>query len=170
MKEEKYKGKYITITEEIINNHVYERVAIREGVQVFPYRDEKILLIKEYRTHEKKARYKFVSGMCDKDGKSPLNHAKEELAEEAQMKAEYWEEIYNSQVPNATINPNVHFFVCTEISELEETIENPDSSEVLETRWCSLEDLFQLMNQKEIWLDDVLMVAVWYLNNKKKLI
>jgi len=163
MKEIKYQGKYISVTEEDINNHVYERVEVKEGVQVFPYKEGKILLIKELRTHEKQARWKFVSGMCDKEGKTPLEHAQEELAEEASMIAESWEEIYSSSVPFATINPNVHFFVCTDVRELSVSIENPDTSIVIEKRWFTFEELFQLMNTKEIWLDDVLMVAVWYL-------
>lgn len=167
MKEIVYKGRYITVTEEVIHNHVYERAEIKEGVQVFPYHEGKILLINEHRVHEQQSRWKFVSGMCDKEGKSPLEHAQEELAEEASMRAGSWKEIYSSSVPNATINPNVHFFVCTEVYDLDIPVENPDMSIVIEKKWFSYDELFELMHDQKIWLDDVLMVAVWYLYGHK---
>jgi len=167
MKNIRYEGKYITLSEEVIGTHTYERITLRAGVNVIPVKDKKVLLIKEKRTHEDEPRWKVVSGWCDKDEKTPLSHAQEELAEEANMQAEHWEEVYTTNIPNATINPNVHYFTCFGLSELSYIHENPDSCIILEKKWFSFDELFELINTKQTWMDHSLMVVLWVLYNQK---
>jgi len=168
MKSIKYKGSYITTSEEEINGHIYERTELMSNVHVLPIRGNKILLMNEFRTHEKKSRWKLITGWCDKEGKSSLEHAQEELAEEVGMQAEHWEEIFYANVPHATVNLNTHYFVCTEISELEEKIDNPDTGEVLDYAWFDFNEIFNLIDQKKIWPGQSTMIAVSYLYNLNK--
>lgn len=164
MKEIVYNGNYITTSEEIIDGHTYERAELIPNVHVLPIRDNKILLMKEFRAHEKGYRWKLVSGWCDKTGKSPLEHAQDELAEEVGMKAENWEELLYANVPNATVNLNTYYYICTDISKLQQPIENPDiHSTVLEYDWFSFDDIFRLINEKKMWPGASSMMAVWYL-------
>ncbi|MCI5050689.1 MAG: NUDIX domain-containing protein [Candidatus Pacebacteria bacterium] len=168
MKEIKYQGNYLTLSEEVINNHVYERVSLRPGVHVMPVKNEKILLMHEYRPHEKKSRWKLVSGWVDKEHMSPLDHAKEELAEEVGMQAKNWSELYNTHFPNATINGNTYYFLCSEVSELEIKIENPDiGAEVHGYDWFDLDTIFHYLNEGKIWPDDSTLAMIWYLTNQK---
>ncbi len=163
-----YQGKYIKITEEEIHGHTYERTSLLPNVHVLPIRDNKILLMNEYRTHEKSSRWKLISGWCDKENKKPLDHAQEELAEEVGMQAEYWEEFFDGSSENATVNYNTHYFVCKNISELPEKIESPDSGEVLDYDWFRLDQIFDMINQGKIWPGASTMVAVWYLYNAQR--
>lgn len=55
-----YEGNYIRVTEEVINDHTFERAHFRPGVHVLPFRDNKLLLIREYRHHEGGSRWKFI--------------------------------------------------------------------------------------------------------------
>ena len=168
MKKNVYKGRYISVSEERINNHVYERVQLRPGVQVIPVEGETVLLIKEKRTHEDTHRWKLVSGWRDKEDKTALEHAQEELAEEANMKAKHWEELEGSALESATFNPNTTYFLCHEVSELPYEHENPDSCIVYDKRWFSFEEVFELVSTKEAWCDDTILVALVVLYNQKK--
>lgn len=168
MKKIKFQGKYITTSEEEINGHTYERTELIPNVHVLPIRDNKILLMNEYRTHEKSSRWKLITGWAEKPGKSLLEHAQEELAEEVGMQAMHWEEFFDSSVPNATVNVNTHYFVCTDITELEKKIPNPDSGEVIEYSWFSFDQLFELINDRKIWPGSSTMVALWYLYNSNR--
>jgi len=168
MKEIKYQGNYITVTEEEINGHIYERAQLREGVRVIPIQNNKVLLMSEFRPHEKDYRWKLVSGWCDKEKRSPLEHAQEELAEELGMQAENWKEFFNSILPNATLSPSTHYFLCENISELEEKVENPDvGADINGHDWFSFDEIFHLINEGKMWPDDATMVVLWHLYNLK---
>lgn len=168
MKQIKYQGKYIITTEENIEGHVYERMELIPNVHVLPIREDKILLMNEYRTHEKNSRWKLVTGWAEKPGVSLVQHAKEELAEEVGMQAKHWEEFFDASVPNATINLNTHFFVCKEISNLQDKVENPDGGEVLGYDWFTYEQIFEMLNKGRMWPGGSTMIALWYLYNLKK--
>lgn len=165
MKHAKYRGKYITTSEEVINGHTYERTELIPNVHVMPVRDNKILLMNEFRTHEKSSRWKLITGWCEKENKNPLEHAQEELAEEVGMQAKYWEEYFNASVPNATVNLNTRYFVCKNISKLDQKIENPDSGEVLDYNWFSYDEIFELINNKKMYPGQSTMFALLYLYN-----
>ena len=168
MKQTKYQGTYITASEAVIGGHTYERVELMENVHVMPIRDKKILLINEYRNHERSARWKLITGWCDKENKTPQDHAIEELAEEVGMQAEIWEKFFSSATPNATVNINSHYFVCKSISELVVKIENPDTSKVLEYAWFGYSEIFDLINEGKMFPSGSTMVALWYLYSLEK--
>ena len=165
MQEIKYKGNYITVTEEDINGHIFERVKLRKGVHLIPYREEnkKILLIYEERIHEHKPRWKLVSGWVDKENKSVLEHAQEELAEEIGYSAEYWQEVYSTDREDLTISPSTYFFVCQHLTKLEHPPLNPDSGRVLTYEWFSFDEIFQMLSKDQIKKDGSIMVALSFL-------
>lgn len=168
MKQIKYKGKYITTSEEKINGHTYERTELIPNVHVMPVRDNKILLMNEYRNHEKDSRWKLITGWCEKENKNPLEHAQEELAEEVGMQAEYWEEIFDASVPNGTINRNTKYFLCKNISSLDQKIKNPDTGIVIDYNWFNIEDIFSMIEAKKIWPGQSILIALLCLRNLEK--
>jgi len=166
MKQIKYRGNYITTSEEEINGHIYERTELIPNVHILPVRDNKILLMHEFRTHEKSSRWKLITGWAEKPGKSLLEHAQEELAEEVGMVAKHWEEFFNASVPNATVNLNTHYFLCKDISELEQKIENPDNGEVLDYDWFDYKEIFELIQTHKIWPGESILIAILYLKTR----
>lgn len=169
MQKIKYKGNYITVTEEEISGHTYERVKLRKGVHVIPYsNDGKIMLMNEKREHEDKSRWKLVSGWVDKEGGSILDHAIDELAEEVAYSAENWQEIYSSDYVDKTISPSAYYFTCNNLLKLENPPENPDTGFVLGYDWFSFDEIFAMMSQNKILRDDSIMVALHFLYEKNK--
>ncbi len=151
MEEIKYQGKYITVVEEEIDGHVYERARLREGVHVIPHDGNgNILLIREYRVHEKGERWKFVSGWMDKEGKDALTHAQEELAEEIGYRAEVWKEIFREKNRLGTCSFGIHVFLCEDLVPLEEKPENPDTGEVRELRWVDRRELVEILKKGDL--------------------
>ena len=167
MQEIKYSGNYITVTEENINNHIFERVKLRRGVHIIPYRDDgKILLIYERRVHERDIRWKLVSGWVDKEHKTILEHAQEELAEEVGYSAEQWREFYNTDRNDLTFSTSTYYFTCTHLTKLENPPINPDSGEILEYGWFSFDEIFQMLSKNQIEKDGSIMVALSFLYNQ----
>lgn len=169
MQHKKYVGKYITVTEEDINGHTYERATLRPGVHVIPIQDNKILFMNESRIHENGSRWKLVSGWCDKVDLSPLDHAKEELAEELGMQADNWEMIYDTNAPGATLNPHTYYFTCSNVTHIQEHIHNPDHGcEVLGHKWFGFQEILDAVAGGVMWMDDSALAALVVLHNQQK--
>lgn len=170
MREIKYKGKYIELTEEQIAGRVYERVSLRKGVQVIPYRDSKILLQKEKRRVEGgRARWKLISGWVDKENRSTLDHAKDEFLEEMGLVADGWLEYHISDSSIFTVNPAHYFYICENISKSNFNVINPDlGCEILDSRWFGFNDILEKMSLGEIICDNTISVALKFLYEKNK--
>ena len=169
MKETRYAGTYITVTEEILHDHTYERAALRPGVQVIPYKDGKIMLMHESRTHETESRWKLVSGWLDKPEKSALEHAQEELAEEVGYISKSWTQIHHNDDTNFTVSFQTAFFVCTDLEKIDQPPVNPDiGCTVLGYDWYSFEEIFELLATGKALRDNTMLVALSYLYEKRK--
>ena len=165
-----YKGKYLTMSTEEINGHLYERVTMRAGVAVLPVKNNKILFIKEYRPHEKKSSLKLLGGWMDKKGMSPLQIAQEELREEISMKADKWKLFYKYDTKNYTIEEIKSYFIAEDLQQLPPQ-KNPDSDIVEEVVFLDEKELKEKLSNKEILWDKDITVALMFfeeLKNKNK--
>ena len=153
MKEIKYKGKYLEITEENIKGHIFERVLLRPGVRVYPVKDGKILLINEFRSHEGRARWKFIGGWVDKSGKTELEIAKEELLEEVGMESGKWEQFHVFDTGDSTVGIKSTYFIVKNPTQVEKPPVNPDHDVIKEIKWVSLDDLWEMIDRKELLWD-----------------
>ncbi len=157
-----YTGNYLKLSEENINNHIYERVMIRNGVRVIPIKDNKILFIKEYKPHENKSSIKLISGWMDKEQKSPLLTAKEELIEEVSMQADKWNLFYKYDSTNSTVEETVFYFTAKKITTLEKQ-DNPDNDIVEEIIFLSEKDFVRKLEKKEIqWGKDIAVLFMLF--------
>lgn len=162
MKKIIYHGKYLKLSEENIAGHIYERVSIRNGIRILPMENNKIIFIKEYRKHENKSSIKLISGWIDKKSKSALTIAKEELKEEASMKAKYWETFYIYNTNNSTVEENITYFIAKELTKLKKQI-NPDHDIVEEIVALTELDLLKKLRAKEIlWGKDITVVLMLF--------
>lgn len=169
MKEIKYKGKYLEMSEENIGGHIYERVKLRAGVAVIPVKGDKILFIREYRKHEGKSKIRLVSGWMDKEGFSSLQVAKEELSEEVNMKAEKWELFYTSGIVNGTVESQIDYFIAEDISKTEQEVQNPDGDVVEEIFWMTEKEYMEKIEKREIeWSEKSTVAMMAYRKINKK--
>ena len=130
MEEIKYDGQFIKVTEELIEGNIWERVYLKDGLQIFPMNDQKeIYMIEERRPHEiNPIRFKFVTGLMDKIGEDPLETANRELQEEIGLKAKTLK-IINHRVSSGTINNQFYQILATEL--FPSKIPNPDGEETI---------------------------------------
>jgi len=142
MEETKYEGKYIKVTEELIEGNVWERAYIKSGVQVFPItKDGKIILIEERRPHEKNPiRLKFVTGQMDYDHEDPIMTANREMQEEIGMIAEDLTILMHRE-SSGTLNNHFYQIIATKLSISK--IPNPDGED-------------SIVSIKEFTIDEVL--------------
>jgi 8-oxo-dGTP pyrophosphatase MutT (NUDIX family) len=138
---EKYSGKYIRVVEEQVG-HIsnFERVYLRDSVQVIPFKDGKIMLIHEHRVEEGCCRWKFVGGFLDKSGLSKVDVAQEELMEEAGFVASRLVEYFSLGQKSSFVIP-ITYFLAFDLKE--KRVPNPDGDVVLDVKWFSLDDLYQ---------------------------
>lgn len=129
MEEIKYQGKFIKVTEETINDAIWERVYLNDGVMVFPLtEDNEIYMIEETRPHEKNPiRFKFVTGLMD-PGEDPLKTANREMQEEIGFKAEKLQLLMHRE-SSGTINNNFYQVIAQNLTESK--IPNPDGEETI---------------------------------------
>ena len=154
-----YRGKYLTMSTENIDGHIYERVTLRPGVKILAIQDDKILFIKEYRTHEKSARWKLVSGWIDKEDKTTLEIAQEELREETSYQANNWKLFHEYYTPNQTIEQRASYFLATDLKLLPKQ-KNPDSNVVEKIVFLNKNEIIKKLQKEEIYWDED-MAVVW---------
>lgn len=165
-----YQGKYLTMSEEEIGGHIYERASLRSGVKILPIKDNKILFIREYRPHEKKSQLKLVGGWVDKDNKTSLEIAQEELREEISLEAKEWKLFYTYETPNWTVEDRQDYFIAENLIQLPKQ-NNPDSDIIEKIVYLGEKELLEKLENKEIlWDKDMLVVLMWFrrLNEKIK--
>lgn len=130
MQKEVYKGQIIRVTEEEMNNTIWERCFVPDGVIVFPITDEgKILLIEEKRPHETpNVRLKPVSGILEISLGTPKDNAQREMQEEIGFRAEKLTPILTIN-SSGTINSSQYFFIAEGL--VADKLPNPDGEDVI---------------------------------------
>lgn len=130
MQKEVYKGQIIRVTEEEMNNAIWERCFVPDGVIVFPITDEgKIVLIEEVRPHETpNIRLKPVSGILEPDLGTPLENAQREMQEEVGYRAEKLTPLLTIN-SSGTINSSQYFFVAENL--VKDKLPNPDGEDII---------------------------------------
>lgn len=149
MEETKYEGKFIKVTEELIEGAVWERVYLSDGVMIFPLtEDHKIYMIEERRPHEKNPiRFKFVTGLMD-EGEDPLVTANREMQEEIGLKAEHLELILHRE-STGTVNNNFYQILATGLSESK--LPNPDGENtIVSVRAYSIDEILGFLDSGKL--------------------
>lgn len=150
MENEVYKGQIIRVTEEKIENIVWERAYLPDGVIIFPITSEgKIILIKEKRPHENPpVRIKPVSGILEPLKGSPEENAQREMQEEIGLKSQRMELLWSLK-GTGTITHNQYFFIARDL--VPSKLPNPDGEEtIMGLIEFTPEELLQTIKNDEI--------------------
>lgn len=150
MEETKYTGKFIKVTEESIDGHLWERVYLSDAVMVFPINTKgEIYMIEETRPHEKNPiRLKFVTGLMDIKGEDPLVTANREMQEEIGLKASKLELLLHRE-SSGTVNSNFYQVIATDLSPSK--IPNPDGEEtILSVTPYSISDIKKMLESGKL--------------------
>jgi 8-oxo-dGTP pyrophosphatase MutT (NUDIX family) len=104
--------------------------------------DERVLLIRQYRHPIRSRDWEIPAGLLDDEGEGPLDAAKRELAEEADIAAEQWNVLAEYVNSPGGSNESVRVYLARTVSEVaafERTAEEAD----IEVRWVSLDDALE---------------------------
>lgn len=152
MEKKVYNGNIIQVTEEKIENILWERAYLPDGVIIFPITDDgKILFVKEKRPHENPPyRVKPVSGILEPDKGTPAENAMREMQEEIGFKAESLELLMEMK-GSGTVNHVQYFFIARGLSAAK--LPNPDGEDtIMGIEAFTLEELYQkYMNDEMRW-------------------
>ncbi|MDJ1468611.1 NUDIX hydrolase [Xanthocytophaga flava] len=121
-------------------------------------KDQKIVLVKQYRHGIGKVSYELCAGVCDPTDKSPLESAQRELMEETGYGGGSWQE-WMVICPNPSIQTNyTHCFLATDVEWLQEpTLEH---TEDITVHLLSKQDVRALLNNNEI-LQALMAAPLW---------
>ena len=150
MEKEVYKGNIIRVTEEQIENIIWERAYLPDGVIIFPITSEgKVILVHEKRPHETPPhRIKPVSGILEYEKGTPEENAQREMQEEIGFKARTMELLWKMK-SNGTVNNEQYFFVASDLEYSK--LPNPDGEEtIMGTIELTPEELLQKILKEEI--------------------
>ena len=140
-----------------------ERVQLPNGNIIHPYyildyanwvniiaitRDQKFVLVRQYRHGIRKVCWELCAGVCEKSDESPLDSAKRELFEETGYGNGSWEE-YMCVAPNASANSNYSYcFIARDVDKIGD--QHLEDSEDLTVHLFSYDEVKKMLENGEI--------------------
>jgi 8-oxo-dGTP pyrophosphatase MutT (NUDIX family) len=99
---------------------------------------QRVLLIRQYRHPAGQHLWELPAGLCDKPGEPPLDAARRELAEEAQLRAAAWRTLVDLR-PSPGISTEVcRVYQAEQLHAEEQADSGPDEESELRSRWVPL--------------------------------
>lgn len=104
--------------------------------------EPEVLLIRQYRHPIGAEDWELPAGLLDVDGEPPLRAAQRELAEEADLRAETWEELLTFTPSPGSLGERITVFLATGLSDVaEDQRHDREHEEVgMPVGWVSLQD------------------------------
>jgi ADP-ribose pyrophosphatase YjhB (NUDIX family) len=161
-----YIGNYVSVAEDEINGHVFEKVYIGDGIVIFPFvANGKILLIKEKRLHENPpCRLKVITGFYEYD-QSFEENVNRELQEEVGKKANSIIK-YITLKNTGTINHTKYFAIACNLEDSK--LANPDGEDTItEIIPMAIEEIYNCIMTDKIRIDDISGVLLKLIHDLK---
>lgn len=139
-----YHGNYLHVSEQLINNDVYELAQLRAAVVLFARNsDGEYLFIREHRPHETpNLRLKPVTGFID-DNEDWLTTAKRELREETGFTATDFK-LFRHLQSTGSIRHEKFFVLVEGLTEDQNPLKNPDGDVIEEIVFLKLDQAIEL--------------------------
>ena len=101
----------------------------------------RVLLIQQYRHPIRHRDWELPAGLLDVDGEPPLEAARRELAEEADLVAAHWEPLVSSWTTPGGNDEVIHVFLATGVEPAEATHEREDEEADIRVEWVALPEI-----------------------------
>ncbi|GAT73623.1 NUDIX domain-containing protein [Microbacterium hydrocarbonoxydans] len=101
--------------------------------------DRRVLLIQQYRHPIRHRDWELPAGLLDVAGEEPLEAAKRELAEEADLVAAHWEPLVSSWTTPGGNDEIIHVFLATGVSVAPSAHAREDEEADIRTEWVPLD-------------------------------
>lgn len=111
-------------------------------------KENKFLLIRQYRHGHGKTSLELCAGVCDEDDASPLISAQRELLEETGYGNGKWEEIMTTSANPSTHTNTTYCYLATDVEKISE--QHLEPSEDITVYLLSLDELKEVLLKDEI--------------------
>ncbi len=147
-----FEGRVFTVTKdnvELSNGLLRTREVVHHngGVVILAEKEDKILLVKQYRYPTKEALYELPAGKLDKAGESIIDAAKRELLEETGHKASDWKSLGFIWPTPGFCNEKLHLFFAQNLKFYEP---NPEEGEIIDFYEIEKHKVFTMIKTGEI--------------------
>jgi ADP-ribose pyrophosphatase len=121
---------------------------------------ERALCLRQYRHAAQHRLVELPAGLCDRDGEDPLEVAKRELLEEAQLEAGNWTHLSSTYSSPGLSNELMHFYLARDLRPADRGDFVPQHEEAdMETFWVPYDELVAAVLEGRIG-DAPVVVAV----------
>lgn len=100
----------------------------------------RVLLIQQYRHPIRYRDWELPAGLLDVEGEEPLDAARRELAEEADLVAAHWEPLVSSWTTPGGNDEIIHLFLATGVSSADAAHDREDEEADIRVAWVPLDD------------------------------
>ena len=147
-----YRGKVFTITKDDVElsdgkKTIREVVHHNGGVVIAAEKDNKILLVKQFRYPTGEVLYELPAGKLDKNNEDVLSAAKRELEEETGFIAENWQSLGYIWTSPGFCSEKLHLFKA---QNLKYKGQHLDDGEILDYISVDKEEVFQMVKDGRI--------------------
>lgn len=105
--------------------------------------DDRVLVINQYRQPIRMREWEIPAGLLDVDGEEPLEAAKRELAEEADLAAASWSGPMVFYPSPGGIDEKIYLFVARDLSASPHPHERTDEEAEIVVRWVTVDDVIE---------------------------
>jgi 8-oxo-dGTP pyrophosphatase MutT (NUDIX family) len=112
--------------------------------------NEEVLFIKQYRRPVRSFLWEIPAGLLDVPGESKIDAAKRELAEEAGLIAEIWEELITFHTTPGGSSETITIFVAKNLSKSETVFETSGEEKDMEQIWVSVPEALKMVLDSDI--------------------
>ena len=102
--------------------------------------EDRVLLIQQYRHPIRTRDWEIPAGLLDVAGEDPLDAAKRELAEEADLVADHWEKLVSQAPSPGGSDEIIHIYLATGLSDAPEVFDRHSEEADLRLEWVPLAD------------------------------
>lgn len=102
--------------------------------------DGRVLLIQQYRHPIRQRDWELPAGLLDVVGEDPMDAARRELAEEADLVATGWEPLVSTYTTPGSNSEIVHIYLATGLSPARETFARTDEEADIRLAWVPLHE------------------------------
>lgn len=121
---------------------------------------ERVLCMRQYRHAAQQRLVELPAGLCDQDGEDPLEVARRELLEEAELEAGEWTHLVTTYSSPGLSNELMHFYLARDLRPADRGDFVPEHEEAdMETFWVPYDDLVTAVLEGRIG-DAPVVVAV----------
>lgn len=121
--------------------------------------DERVLLINQYRHPIRSRDWELPAGLLDVEGEGPLATAQRELAEEADLVASEWSELFTLHPSPGGSSEVIHVFEARGLADSPEPFARTAEEAELELRWVPLAEVVAAVLAGRV-RNGILMTAV----------